>query len=130
VIDAHPRRGLLWMWLVWLGLFYGAWMLLMLDPGYAADAWEHRPIALTMLFGSYVAGSTPMGGNPWLSPFSFWLTDSQPHSVASIVTVAGVGIDMLIYASLVLAFRVDPKVAIPTSVLAMAFNSVLGLAIQ
>ena len=60
MIDAHPRRGLLWMWLVWLGLFYGAWMLLMLDPGYAADAWEHRPIALTMLFGSYVAGSTPM----------------------------------------------------------------------
>ena len=68
--------------------------------------------------------------DPWLSPFLSWLTDSQPHSAASIVTVAGVGIDMLIYASLVLAFRVDPKVAIPTSVLAMAFNSVLGLAIQ
>lgn len=224
------------MWLVWLGLFYGAWMLLMLDPGYAADAWEHRPIALTMLFGSYVAGSTPMGGGSvafpilvlayglpaalgrdfsfaiqsvgmtsasifilcrrqqvawsmlggscigsliglpfglvWVAPHVptvwvklsfavFWAAFGLLHLArlddlsattgnlgrndrneflggmlagvlagASIVAVAGVGIDMLIYASLVLAFRVDPKVAIPTSVLAMAFNSVLGLAIQ
>ncbi len=230
------RRGLLWIWLLWLGLFYGAWSLLMLDPGNAAAAWEHRPIGLTMLFGSYVAGSTPMGGGTVAFPilvlayglpatlgrdFSFaiqsigmtsasifilcrrqqlawsmlsgslvgsliglpiglvWVAPQVPTVLVkllfavfwaafgvlhlarlddlsattgnmgrndrreflggvlagviagmSIVAVTGVGIDMVIYAALVLACRVDPKVAIPTSVVAMAFNSLLGLAIQ
>lgn len=230
------QRGLIWIWLLWLGLFYGAWCLLMLDPRNAADAWEHRPIALTMLFGSYVAGSTPMGGGTvafpilvlayglpatlgrdfslaiqsigmtsasifilcrrqqlawsmlsgslvgsliglpfgllWVAPrvptvlvklsFAvFWAAFGALHLArldelsattgnvgrndrneflggmlagaiagASIVAVTGVGVDMLVYAALVLACRVDPKVAIPTSVVAMAFNSLLGLAIQ
>ena len=43
-------------------LFYGAWLFLMRDPENVATALAHRPIALTMLFGSYGAGSTPMGG--------------------------------------------------------------------
>jgi uncharacterized membrane protein YfcA len=236
VTGPESRRGLLWIWLLWLGVFYGAWLLLMLDPDHAADAWKHRPIALTMLFGSYVAGATPMGGGTVAFPilvlayglpatlgrdFSFavqsigmtsasifilcrrqqlawsmlsgslmgsliglpfgllcvaprvptvlvkvlfaifWAAFGVLHLVrlddlaaatgnvgrndrneffggvlagmlagASIVAVAGVGVDMLIYAALVLACRVDPKVAIPTSVLAMAGNSVLGLTIK
>jgi uncharacterized membrane protein YfcA len=230
----QPR--LLWIWLLWLLLFFGGWLLLMLMPGNAAVARDHWPIALTMLFGSYVAGATPMGGGtvafpilvlafglpatlgrdfsfaiqsvgmtsaslfilcrrqrlawsmlagvmlgssvglpvgilwvaPWVPPVLvkvsfavFWAAfgivhlarldelstatgDARKHGwqsfVAglaagvvggvSIVALTGVGIDMLVYALLVLAFRVDPKIAIPTSVLAMAFNSVLGIAIK
>ncbi len=47
-----------------------------------------------------------------------------------IVSVTGVGIDMVIYAALVLLCRADLKIAIPTSVVIMAFNSVLGVAIK
>lgn len=41
--------------------------------------------------------------------------------------VTGVGIDMVIYATLVLLCRVDLKVAIPTSVAIMAFTSLVGV---
>ncbi|HEY7883874.1 MAG TPA: hypothetical protein VIC08_02890, partial [Cellvibrionaceae bacterium] len=39
-------------------------------------------------------------------------------------------IDMVIYAALVLLCRADLKIAIPTSVVIMAFNSVYGVAIK
>jgi uncharacterized membrane protein YfcA len=42
-------------------------------------------------------------------------------------SVTGVGIDMLLYAVLVMLFRTDLKIAIPTSVVSMAFLSVVGL---
>lgn len=44
------------------------------------------------------------------------------------VAVTGVGIDMVLYAALVLLCRVDLKIAIPTSVVVMAFASVVGVA--
>lgn len=43
-------------------------------------------------------------------------------------SITGVGIDMLIYATLVLLYRADLKLAIPTSVILMAFTSVVGIA--
>ena len=46
------------------------------------------------------------------------------------VSVTGVGIDMLIYAALVLLCRSDLKIAIPTSVIVMAFNSLVGVVIK
>lgn len=46
------------------------------------------------------------------------------------VSVTGVGIDMVIYAALVLLCRADLKIAIPTSVVIMAFTSVYGVAIK
>ncbi len=49
---------------------------------------------------------------------------------ASIVSVTGVGIDMVIYAALVLLCRADLKIAIPTSVVIMAYNSVLGVVVK
>ena len=48
----------------------------------------------------------------------------------SAVAVTGVGIDMVIYAALVLLSRVDLKVAIPTSVVIMAFASVVGVVVK
>lgn len=51
-------------------------------------------------------------------------------SGAAVVAVTGVGIDMVVYAALVLLCRADLKIAIPTSVVIMAFNSVYGIAIK
>ncbi|WP_027329910.1 sulfite exporter TauE/SafE family protein [Marinimicrobium agarilyticum] len=51
-------------------------------------------------------------------------------SSAIAVSVTGVGIDMVIYAALVLLCRADLKIAIPTSVLIMAFTSVCGVVVK
>lgn len=44
-----------------------------------------------------------------------------------VAALTGVGIDMMIYAALVLFFRGDIKIAIPTSVILMAFTSLIGI---
>ncbi|MDO6746407.1 sulfite exporter TauE/SafE family protein [Gilvimarinus sp. 1_MG-2023] len=46
------------------------------------------------------------------------------------VSVTGVGIDMVLYAALVLLCRADLKIAIPTSVVIMAAGSVYGVIIK
>ncbi len=46
------------------------------------------------------------------------------------VSVTGVGIDMALYVALVLLCRTDLKIAIPTSVIIMAFTSVYGVLIK
>lgn len=229
-------RGYVWVWLLVVLAFYAGWTTLVLMPGNAAVVRDHWPIALTMLFGSYVAGATPMGGGTVAFPilvlafglpatlgrdFSFAIQSVGMTSAAvfilarrqqlawsmlagaltgsllglpigilavapavptvwvkmvfavfwaafglvhlarldelmatagsagvggrgqfglglaagfvagvTIVAVTGVGVDMLVYALLVLGCRVDPKIAIPTSVVAMAFNSLFGMAIK
>lgn len=45
----------------------------------------------------------------------------------SIVSVTGVGVDMALYTVLVLLCRADLKIAIPSSVIVMAFASVVGI---
>lgn len=49
-------------------------------------------------------------------------------STATICSVTGVGVDMVIYSILVLLLRADLKVAVPTSVIIMAFTSLVGVA--
>lgn len=51
-------------------------------------------------------------------------------SSCTVVAVTGVGIDMVVYATLVLLCRADLKIAIPTSVVIMAFTSVWGITIK
>lgn len=46
---------------------------------------------------------------------------------ASVVAASGVGVDMVLYTVLVLLCRADLKIAIPTSVIIMAYSSVLGI---
>jgi uncharacterized membrane protein YfcA len=46
----------------------------------------------------------------------------------TVVAVTGVGVDMVLYTVLVLLCRADLKIAIPSSVLVMAFASVVGIA--
>jgi len=45
-----------------------------------------------------------------------------------LAAVVGVGVDMVLYAVLVLLYRADLKAAIPTSVIAMAYASIVGTA--
>lgn len=49
---------------------------------------------------------------------------------ATIASTTGVGIDLAIYVVLVLMCRADLKIAIPTSVVLMAYTSVVGIATQ
>lgn len=222
----------LWPFLVWLVGFYLAWSLIVVVGGRWETVRSHWPIALAMSFGSYIAGSTPMGGGTVGFPVLVLLFD-MPGSlgrnfglavqsigmvsasiyifaarrplhwgllrsgllgaslgtplgaafVAPIVpdlwvkllfgvvwasfgimhlvklrelvsaegvtqhwqrwdgligflvgisggvvsSITGVGIDMMIYATLVLLYRADLRISIPTSVVLMAFTSVVGI---
>ncbi|MCB1552722.1 MAG: sulfite exporter TauE/SafE family protein [Xanthomonadales bacterium] len=226
----------LWPWLLCLLVFYASWTLLVVQGDSLHTLAEHWGIAVAMGLGSYVAGSTPMGGGTVGFPilvllfeqpaqlgrdFSFavqsigmvsasifilcrrqtiewamlkfallgsligtplgilfvapvvsaltikllfaviWASFGvlhlyrtrefcAPHGEMeelprfdavcgglvglgaglSVVAVTGVGIDMVLYAALVLMRRADLKIAIPTSVLIMAFTSLVGIAFK
>jgi uncharacterized membrane protein YfcA len=52
-----------WRWfLCWLALVYAGWLVYVASTGAWADLAAHWPIAVAMVAGSYVAGSTPMAG--------------------------------------------------------------------
>jgi uncharacterized membrane protein YfcA len=46
----------------WLAVFYLGWVALVVVGGYLQTVISHWPMAVAMVAGSYVAGSTPMGG--------------------------------------------------------------------
>ncbi len=225
-----------WIWFLWLALFYVTWAVIIVSGNHFETLRNHWAIAASMLLGSYVAGSTPMGGGTvgfpilvllfdqpanlgrdfsfaiqsigmtsasifilvrrspiasmvllgsmaasligtpiglfWIAPLvsevlikmifavlwaSFGVlhlfkvhefcgyTDmhstSKRHAFTlgaitgllaslTVSSISGVGIDMMVYALLVLFFRCDLKVAIPTSVVIMAFTSIVGLTFQ
>jgi uncharacterized membrane protein YfcA len=231
-----PPKRRLWIWFLWLAGFYLAWSWLVFGQGRWDVVKAHWPIALAMAMGSYVAGSTPMGGGTigfpvlvllfempatlgrdfsfavqsigmtsasifilarrqplawsmlkgamlgsflgtpagifWIAPLVpelwikiafavIWCSFGLLHfyrigeiashngrggvdklwefrvgvalgvlSAATAAAVTGVGIDMVLYAALVLLCRADLKVAIPTSVIIMAFTSVWGVVIK
>jgi uncharacterized membrane protein YfcA len=49
---------------------------------------------------------------------------------ATVSAVSGVGIDMMLYTALVLLCRADLKIAIPTSVVIMAYTSIVGIIVK
>lgn len=51
-------------------------------------------------------------------------------SSATFASITGVGIDMALYSVLVLVCHADLKIAIPSSVIAMAFTSVIGIGMK
>jgi len=217
----------------WLVLFYAGWTGLVFYGGYLETVLTHWPMAVAMAAGSYVAGSTPMGGGTvgfpvlvllmdlpatlgrdfsfaiqsvgmtsasiyilssgkplewpmlraalpgaligtplgilYVAPLasdlfikllfaSMWCSfgllhlrrireitsyeGMTPHDKAfdhkvgfavgllgsvSVASITGVGIDMMIYMVLVLWCHADLKIAIPTSVVLMAFTSLVGI---
>ena len=222
-------------WFAYIGAFYVAWLVLAFGFGYIAQVKTHWPMAIVMIFGSVVAGSTPMGGGTVAFPFlvlvfgqppnlgrnfglaiqalgmtsamifilcrrtpiqarmlvwssvgaaaglvigTIWVAPLLPNTVIkllfsclwmsfAILTLAknrefcalntipniergsairvgllvgvaggittaliGVGIEMLLYTTLVLLFRCDLKAAVPTAVSAMAVASVMGTALH
>ncbi len=222
-----------WPFLLWLVAFYCVWLLIVVGGGYWPTVKSHWPIAVAMALGSYVAGSTPMGGGTvgfpvlvlffdlpgslgrnfglavqsigmvsasiyilsarrpvhwgllwpamlgalvgtplgaaFVAPFVpdlwvkllfavVWCSFGIMHLVklrelvsfegvidrspswdrtfgwgigllgGVVASITGVGIDMIIYATLVLLYRADLKISIPTSVILMAFASVVGIA--
>lgn len=58
----HPKPQRLLPFLIWLAVFYAGWALLVFAGNHAGELRQQWPIALSMALGSYVAGSTPMGG--------------------------------------------------------------------
>ena len=227
-----PPLRRLWPFALWLAVFYTAWSLLVFAGGRWDIVASHWPIAVAMALGSYVAGSTPMGGGtvgfpvlvlifdqpgalgrnfglavqsigmvsasifilsarrpldwkllrpallgsligtplgaafvaPFVPDLAVKLTfavvwasfgvmhlikmrelvaqqgestrfDTYDRSIGLaigvtggiVASITGVGIDMIIYAVLVLLYRADLKIAIPTSVILMAFSSVIGI---
>ena len=233
--NAERTRSML-PFFTWLLVFYTGWIVFVLAGDYLGTALAHWPMALAMAAGSYVAGSTPMGGGTVGFPvlvlmmdmpavlgrdFSFaiqavgmtsasiyilcqrmelewpmlraalpgaligtplgilyvapmasdlfikllfaamWCSfgllhlrrineitsyeGMTPHDIAFdhkigfavgllgslfISSITGVGIDMMIYMVLVLWCHADLKIAIPTSVILMAFTSLVGIAVK
>ncbi len=230
--SAHPLLRM-WPFGLWLIAFYSAWLLIVIVGEHWQTVLSHWPIALAMSFGSYIAGSTPMGGGSigfpvlvlffelpgslgrnfglavqsigmvsatiyilsarrpldrgllrpaligtligtplgaaFVAPFvpDLWvkltfavvwcsfgilhlmkmneLVNAQGVSdrwrawdgsiglaigiTGGVVSsITGVGIDMIVYAILVLLYRADLKISIPTSVVLMAFASLVGIA--
>jgi uncharacterized membrane protein YfcA len=222
--------------LVWLALFYTGWLTLVILGGHLQTALAHWPIAVAMAGGSYVAGSTPMGGGTvgfpvlvlmmdmpatlgrdfsfavqsvgmtsasiyilcrgqelewpmlraalagaligtplgilFIAPLasdlfikllfaSIWCSfgllhlrrireitgyvGMTPHNLSfdnraglivgffgsmTVTSITGVGIDMMLYMVLVLLCHADLRIAIPTSVILMAFTSLVGIAVK
>ena len=232
--DARPAPKY-WIFLLWLAAFYLGWAALVQLGGYWDTVLAHWPIALSMAFGSYFAGSTPMGGGTvgfpvlvllfdypgamgrnfglaiqsigmvsaaiyifsvrtpvnwkllrpamigsvigtplgaaFVAPFLpdiwvkllfaiVWASFGLMHLVklkelvnshetdvtwgrldpyigfalgasgGIVASLTGVGIDMMLYACLVLLYRCDLKIAVPTSVVIMAFTSVVGIGVN
>lgn len=67
---AHPQRialapGRTWQWapwLLWAAAFLSIWAAIVATQDWESRVAAHWPIAIAMALGSYVAGSTPMGG--------------------------------------------------------------------
>jgi uncharacterized membrane protein YfcA len=235
-MTTRPRPYGLTPFLIWLTLFYASWAVLVVTGGHASQLPEQWPIAVSMALGSYVAGSTPMGGGTvgfpvlvllldmpatlgrdfsfavqavgmtsasiyilctrqplewpmlraallgallgtplgilYLAPLvgelfikllfaTLWcsfgllhlrylreicsregMTPVQPSfdrragflvgffGALSVASITGVGIDMMLYMVLVLLCHADLKIAIPTSVILMAFTSLVGVVVK
>lgn len=232
--NSAGKKTFLPLWFLWLACFYCVWAWLVFVRGGWEIALENWPMTVAMAFGSYAAGSTPMGGGtvgfpvlvllfdqpaqlgrdfsfavqsigmvsasifilarrqplawamlkgtligttfgtplgilliaPWIPALAIklvfailWgsfgllhlrrlneiaghqgMTDFDERwdfraglligvfAGATVVSVSGVGIDMVLYTVLVLLCRADLKIAIPTSVIVMAYSSLLGIA--
>src|SRR5207247_8757200 len=66
-------------WFAYVAALYVAWFILAFGFGYWEQVKAHWPIALVMIFGSVVAGSTPMGGGTVAFPFLVLVFHQPPN---------------------------------------------------
>ncbi|MEZ6095806.1 MAG: sulfite exporter TauE/SafE family protein [Pirellulaceae bacterium] len=69
----------LWPFLIWLVAFYIVWLIFACTFAEGATFADHWEIGVAMLFGSYIAGSTPMGGGTVGFPILVLLLDESPR---------------------------------------------------
>jgi uncharacterized protein len=74
VAPIRVRASLMKFWYAYVGAFLAIWAVLMFGVGLLPDVLQQWPMALVMILGSLVAGSTPMGGGAVSFPFLvLWL---------------------------------------------------------
>jgi len=73
------RTGNLKVWFFCLGVFYICWLLIVSLGNHWPDIAAHWGIAAAMAAGSYVAGSTPMGGGTVGFPILVLLFHESPN---------------------------------------------------
>ena len=120
-----------------LGALFGTPLGIFFIAPYIPELWIKLLFAIVWAsFGllhlfrlSEIAGHTGMTDfdERWDFKLGLWIGVLAGATVAA---VTGVGIDMVLYTALVLICRADLKIAIPTSVVIMAFTSVLGVAVK
>lgn len=80
-LDRAGLKGpLIKYWYAYLGSFYAVWLVLVVHFGYWKPALDHWRMAIVMILGSVVAGSTPMGGGTVAFPVLV-LVFHQPASL-------------------------------------------------
>jgi uncharacterized protein len=62
ISTALDKKPSIFPFIIWLSIFYIAWLGVMIVGEYWSTAIKNWPIAVAMLAGSMVAGSTPIGG--------------------------------------------------------------------
>lgn len=60
--DVKNRLDPIWIWIICVVLFYLFWFSLVVLTNQWGIIKQHWQISLSMVFGSYIAGATPMGG--------------------------------------------------------------------
>lgn len=70
----------LWIFAVWLVSFYATWLFLVATGHQGHTLKAHWGIAAAMAFGSYAAGSTPLGGGTIGFPVLVLLFHQSPCS--------------------------------------------------
>lgn len=73
------QKTKLWIFAAWLAVFYSVWLGIVLMGNQWQTLREHSGIAIAMAFGSYVAGSTPMGGGTVGFPILVLLFGEPPN---------------------------------------------------
>lgn len=99
-----PPKQRLWIWFIWIAGFYATWSWLVFGQGRWAEVVACWPISLAMLFGGYVAGSTPMGGGTVGFPILVLLFD-QPANMGRDFSFAVQSIGMVSASIFILARR-------------------------
>ena len=119
-----PRRALVWGL---PALFTIAWIIFVLSSGHVGRIIDNWRAALTMLFGSFVAGSTPQGGGAVAFPV-FTKVLAIPASVARSFSliIQATGMVMASLSILLAGRRIDWK-ALGIGVYAGSMGFVAGL---